>query len=49
MTPFIAAFEQSPDEGRGSARDMRVRWALEEAGTSRHEVSFDYRNVTAPR
>jgi glutathione S-transferase len=32
MTPTITAFENSPDRGRGLARDMRVRWALEEAG-----------------
>ncbi|HJP97728.1 MAG TPA: glutathione S-transferase family protein [Rhodanobacteraceae bacterium] len=32
MIPTITAFEQSPDRGRGLARDMRVRWALEEAG-----------------
>ena len=31
-TPTITAFEQSPDRGRGLARDMRVRWALEEVG-----------------
>ena len=31
-TPTITAFEQSPDRGKGLARDMRVRWALEEAG-----------------
>jgi glutathione S-transferase len=30
--PTITAFEQSPDRGKGLARDMRVRWALEEAG-----------------
>lgn len=30
MTPTITAFERSPDRGRGQARDMRVRWALEE-------------------
>jgi glutathione S-transferase len=30
MTPTITAFERSPDEGCGHARDMRVRWALEE-------------------
>ena len=30
--PAITAFERSPDRGRGLARDMRVRWALEEAG-----------------
>src|ERR1700745_74313 len=32
MTPIIPAFERSPDRGRGLARDMRVRWALEEVG-----------------
>ena len=32
MTPTITAFERSPDGGKGLARDMRVRWALEEAG-----------------
>src|ERR1700758_3910936 len=30
MSPTITAFERSPDRGRGLARDMRVRWALEE-------------------
>ncbi|AWL94414.1 glutathione S-transferase [Bradyrhizobium ottawaense] len=29
MPPTITAFESSPDRGRGQARDMRVRWALE--------------------
>src|SRR5438309_9411299 len=32
MTPIITAFESSPDRGRGLARDMGVRWALEELG-----------------
>lgn len=32
MIPTITAFERSPDRGRGQARDMRVRWALEEVG-----------------
>src|SRR5579862_2878075 len=32
LTPTITAFAQSPDRGRGLARDMRVRWALEEVG-----------------
>lgn len=31
-TPTITAFARSPDRGRGLARDMPVRWALEEAG-----------------
>jgi glutathione S-transferase len=32
MPPTITAFERSPDGGKGLARDMRVRWALEEVG-----------------
>jgi glutathione S-transferase len=32
LTLTITAFERSPDRGRGLARDMRVRWALEEVG-----------------
>ena len=32
MKPTITAFAQSPDRGRGLARDMQVRWALEEVG-----------------
>jgi glutathione S-transferase len=32
MTPTITAFKSSPDRGRGLARDMGVRWALEEVG-----------------
>ena len=41
MTITITAFEASPDRGRGLARDMRVRWALEEAG-----LSYDVRLVS---
>ncbi|OYW45328.1 MAG: glutathione S-transferase [Sphingomonadales bacterium 32-68-7] len=32
MPPTITAFAESPDRGRGLARDMRVRWAFEEVG-----------------
>jgi glutathione S-transferase len=32
MTATITAFERSPDRGNGLARDMRLRWALEEVG-----------------
>lgn len=32
MRPTLTAFECSPDRGHGLARDMRVRWALEELG-----------------
>jgi len=41
MTPTITAFEKSPDRGRGLARDMRVRWALEEVG-----LPYDVRLVS---
>jgi len=32
MTITLTAFAASPDRGRGLARDMPVRWALEEVG-----------------
>jgi glutathione S-transferase len=32
MSITITAFADSPDRGAGMARDMRVRWALEEVG-----------------
>jgi glutathione S-transferase len=43
MIPTITAFERSPDRGQGLARDMRVRWALEEVGQPYEVrlVSFD--------
>jgi len=42
VTPTIRAFESSPDGGRGLARDMPIRWALEEVGQPYdvHLVSF---------
>lgn len=43
MSPTITAFKASPDRGRGLARDMQVRWALEELG-----VAYDVRLVTFP-
>jgi glutathione S-transferase len=39
MIPTITAFERSPDRGKGLARDMHVRWALEEVGQS-YDVRF---------
>jgi glutathione S-transferase len=36
MTATITAFQSSPDRGRGLARDMAVRWALEEVGQPYH-------------
>ena len=41
MVPVITAFADSPDGGEGQARDMRVRWALEEVGQP-----YDVRLVT---
>lgn len=41
MIPTITAFAQSPDRGQGLARDMPVRWALEEVGQP-----YDVRLVT---
>ncbi len=41
MTATITAFKDSPDRGRGLARDMRVRWAFEEVGQT-----YDVRLVT---
>lgn len=41
MRPVLTAFAQSPDRGRGLARDMRVRWALEEV-----EQPYEVRLVT---
>jgi glutathione S-transferase len=41
MTITITAFEQSPDGGKGLARDTRVRWALEEVG-----LPYDVRPVS---
>src|SRR6202020_1145814 len=34
MIPTITVFERSADRGKGVARDMRGRWALEEVGQS---------------
>lgn len=41
MKPILTAFKTSPDRGRGLARDMPVRWALEEVGRP-----YDVRLVT---
>lgn len=48
MTPTITAFESSPDRGRGLARDMRIRWALEEAGQPYHVRLVSFREMKEP-
>lgn len=48
MTPTITAFESSPDRGRGLARDMRVRWALEEVGQPYDVRLVSFREMKEP-
>jgi len=48
MTPTITAFERSPDRGRGLARDMRVRWALEEVGQPYDVRLVSFAEMKAP-
>jgi glutathione S-transferase len=51
LIPTITAFETSPDRGRGLARDMGVRWALEEVGQAYEVrlVSFEAMKEPAHR
>ncbi|HYE43986.1 MAG TPA: glutathione S-transferase N-terminal domain-containing protein, partial [Caulobacteraceae bacterium] len=46
--PTITAFAASPDEGRGLARDMRVRWALEEVGQAYDERLVSFAQMKQP-
>ena len=48
MQPTITAFERSPDRGRGLARDMRVRWALEEVGQPYDVRLVSFREMKEP-
>src|SRR6478735_4079837 len=48
MTITITAFEQSPDGGKGLARDTRVRWALEEAGQPYEVRLVSFRAMKEP-
>ncbi|HEV7317684.1 MAG TPA: glutathione S-transferase family protein [Ensifer sp.] len=48
MTITITAFQRSPDRGRGLARDMRVRWALEEAGLHYDVRLVSFREMKEP-
>ena len=48
MTPTLTAFESSPDRGQGLARDMRVRWALEEAGQPYDVRLVSFREMKEP-
>lgn len=46
--PTITAFEHSPDRGKGLARDMRVRWALEEVGQPYEVRLVSFADMKAP-
>jgi glutathione S-transferase len=48
MTVTITAFERSPDAGKGLARDMRVRWALEEVGQPYEVRLISFRAMKEP-
>ena len=48
MIPTITAFESSPDRGKGQARDMRVRWALEEVGQPYHVRLISFSAMKEP-
>jgi len=46
--PAITAFQSSPDRGQGLARDMRVRWALEEVGQPYEERLVSFSEMKQP-
>ncbi|AZO44377.1 glutathione S-transferase family protein [Mesorhizobium sp. M7D.F.Ca.US.005.01.1.1] len=48
MTATITAFERSPDDGKGLARDTRVRWALEEVGQPYEVRLVSFRAMKEP-
>lgn len=48
MKPTITAFKDSPDKGTGQARDMRVRWALEEVGLPYGVRLMTFEELKAP-
>ncbi|MFK4446807.1 glutathione S-transferase [Caballeronia udeis] len=48
LIPVITVFERSPDCGRGLARDMRVRWALEEVGQPYEVRLVSFRTMKEP-
>jgi len=48
VTPNITAFERPPDRGKGHARDMRVRWALEEVGQPYNVRLVSFREMKKP-
>lgn len=48
MAATITAFESSPDRGQGLARDMRVRWTLEELGQAYEVRLLSFADMKRP-
>jgi glutathione S-transferase len=48
MTIIITAFERSPDGGKELARDMRIRWALEEVNQPYEVRLVSFRAMKEP-
>ncbi len=48
MNPVITAFKDSPDRGQGLARDMTVRWALEEVGQPYEVRLVPFKEIKEP-
>jgi glutathione S-transferase len=48
MAGVLTAFADSPDRGRGLARDFRVRWALEELGQTYDVRLVNFRELKTP-
>lgn len=42
MTRIVTAFHSGPEGAKGNARDMRARWALEEAGLAYESHGIDF-------
>lgn len=48
MNPVISVFANSPDRGRGLARDMAVRWALAECGQDYETRQLSFAELKQP-
>jgi len=46
--PVVGVFADSPDRGRGLARDMAVRWALTEVGVAHDLQPLSFADMKAP-
>ncbi|NWG45388.1 MAG: glutathione S-transferase, partial [Alphaproteobacteria bacterium] len=48
MRAVVAAFAEAPDGGRALARDMQVRWALEEVGAPYEVLRLSFADMKTP-